>query len=221
MANECHETRIIEVVHGGLLLFPISGFIWWFARVDSFVRYKALACLRWCLPLFLNMGANCVHLMFWEEVHRVIERRTGASRLAMAMMEVTVHGNVDVTTIRKRLTKTCACKACGTMPDQNRCTGSQGQWWLVGGSNEVGGRGRCGQGIFRGGCQKWGGLWCTRYWSTGTNLRNLGGLDSFVTQLKRVLDPLFDFHIEYIKPLHGNAETMSEWLLYSFVLWCS
>ena len=57
-----------------------------------------------------------------------------------------------------------------------------------------------------------------RYWSAGSNLRDLGGHDSFTTRLKRVLDPPFDFHIEYVEPLHGKSETASEWLMYNFVL---
>ena len=57
-----------------------------------------------------------------------------------------------------------------------------------------------------------------RYWSAGSNLKGLGGRDSFTTHLKRVLDPLFDFHIEYVEPLDGKSKTASEWLMYNFIL---
>ena len=49
-------------------------------------------------------------------------------------------------------------------------------------------------------------------------MRDLGGHDLFMTRLKRVLDPPFDFHIEYVEPLHRKSETASEWLMYNFVL---
>ena len=45
-----------------------------------------------------------------------------------------------------------------------------------------------------------------------------GGLDSFMTHLKQGFNPPFDFHMEYIKPLHGKPKTASEGLVYGLIL---
>jgi len=57
-----------------------------------------------------------------------------------------------------------------------------------------------------------------RYWSAGGNLKGFGGLDSFMTHLKGCFNPPFDFHMEYIKPLHRKSKTTSKWLMYGFIL---
>ena len=120
------------------------------------------------------MGANFVHLVLWKEIRRIMERRASAGRLAMMMMEVSIHDNVNVTTVGKRLTKSRARKTCGTALDEDRRTTSGEQCWNGGQGNEVGGRdrGRRGQAIFRGGYQIWGArvgsIWSMRYWSAGS-----------------------------------------------------
>ena len=42
--------------------------------------------------------------------------------------------------------------------------------------------------------------------------------DTALEHLKGHFDPPFDFHMEYVKPLHGKSKTTLKWLMYGFIL---
>ena len=83
------------------------------------------------------MGADFVHLVLWKEIRQIIEKRASAGRSVMTMTEVAIHGNVNVTIIGKRLTKSNTRKTCGTALNENRCTTSGEQCWNGGRGDEV------------------------------------------------------------------------------------
>ena len=100
-ADQCHETRVIEAIHGSLLLLSIGSFVRGFARVNRVVRHNWLArpSLVQLLPLLLDISAHLINLLFGKEVRWIVKGWAIASRSAMTMMEIAVCGNMDIPAI--------------------------------------------------------------------------------------------------------------------------
>ena len=74
-ADQCHETRVVEAIHGSLLLLPISSFVRGFTRVNRIVRHNWLAhpSLARLLSFLLDISAHLVNLLFGKEVCWIVK----------------------------------------------------------------------------------------------------------------------------------------------------
>jgi len=98
-ADEHHDSSIIKIVHSCLLLMAICSLIQSFTLINGLVRYCGLRGLCGMSVGVDNASPDGIHLHLWNEILWVIERQAVARRTPMSVMEVAIHGNVNVTTL--------------------------------------------------------------------------------------------------------------------------
>jgi len=99
MAYQCHDAGVVEAVHRRLLFVTVSSFIRRLTLINCLIWNFSMAMPRWLLTCSLNSPSDLIHLSFWNEVCRIIERGTTSRRTLMAMVKVSISGHVNITTI--------------------------------------------------------------------------------------------------------------------------
>ena len=95
--------------------------------VDSRVRYGGVAILARPLTCFCNSLPNCVDLCFGKKIYRLIESQAIASRPPVAMMEVSIGGDMNISTCSKRSPIGVPAETCGASLDEEWQAGIGGE----------------------------------------------------------------------------------------------
>ena len=97
--NERHYSSIIKIVHSCLLLMAICSLVQSFALIDGLVRYCGLRELCGTSVGTDDASPDGIHLGLWNEILWVIEWQAVTRRMPMSVMEVAIHGNMNVATL--------------------------------------------------------------------------------------------------------------------------
>ena len=122
---KAHEACVIKSFHQSLLLLAIHSFIWWFTLVDSLILNLHVMLFHQMLMCPGNLVPNNINLRLGKNVDRFIEGCAVTSRAAVAMMEVTVNGNMNVSAVRVQVSKHIPAKTCRTVLHKLWSTHSQ------------------------------------------------------------------------------------------------
>ena len=126
MADEHHYSGIIKIVHSHLLLMAICSLIWSFTLIDGLIRYCGLRELCGTSAGMDDVLPDGIQLGLWNEILIlwVIEQRAVAHRTLMSVMEVAIHGNMNLVTLFQWSTKTCTTKTCWTLMNEDVSAGA-------------------------------------------------------------------------------------------------
>jgi len=94
---QCYYSCVIKVVHVHFLLVFVSSLMSFLTVIHSFIWYFWLIYLRVSLAQSLDPTTNHVYEVLGEDILRVVEMERVPSSDAMAVMEISIHGNVYVT----------------------------------------------------------------------------------------------------------------------------
>lgn len=131
--NQCHEPGVIKAFHQCLLLLSISSFIRCLTRVYGFIRNSGHTSELWGLLLLLhNIHTHGINFILGKEITQIIKRGAITGGVAMAVKEVSICGDVDVTAICKGPAKCSTTKTGWTPLDEDLGTAVSGQGQLVG-----------------------------------------------------------------------------------------
>ena len=81
--------------------------------IYHFIKSKCLLVPGRMFACLLNASSNHIYLGFRKEIDRFVKEETVSRGTMVSMMEIAVHGDMDVSTITKWSPKRIATKACG------------------------------------------------------------------------------------------------------------
>jgi len=110
--DERHDASIIKAIHSRLLLLAICCFIWGFALVDHFIRYSNFVLLWRMLACSIDSFPDFINLQFRKEVNGIIKWWAVSCGTSMLMVEVPIHGDMNITTTIQGPPKVLTTEAC-------------------------------------------------------------------------------------------------------------
>jgi len=109
--DEHHDAGIIEAIHSRLLLLAVCCFVRGFALVDRFIRYSNFV-LSWrMLACSIDSFPDFIDLRFRKEVDGIIKWWAVSCGTSMPMVEVPIHGDMNIATTIQGPPKVLTTKA--------------------------------------------------------------------------------------------------------------
>jgi len=92
--NQRHHPGVIEMIHVRFLFMFVGGFVGFFTVIHCFIGDHWFIFFGTSLSHSINSVTYCIHKVFREYVLRFIEMGRVPSGDAMAVMEISIHGNM-------------------------------------------------------------------------------------------------------------------------------